>query len=91
MEAHTDVITGLQLLPSGELVSGSKDKTIKVWDPKIWTCLKTLEEGSPIISLQVQGYVLVSGLEAGNMRVWDLSGFNPAPAIEEKKGFGLRQ
>ena len=42
MSGHTKIITSLILLTENKLVSGSEDKTIKIWDIKNRQCLSTI-------------------------------------------------
>ena len=43
LRGHTSCLNCLQMLPTGQLASGSDDKTIKIWDTTTATCLKTLQ------------------------------------------------
>ena len=42
MSGHTKIITSIILLTENKLVSGSEDKTIKIWDIKNRQCLSTI-------------------------------------------------
>ena len=43
LQGHTDSVLCLQMLPLGQLASGSQDNNIKIWDTAAATCLKTLQ------------------------------------------------
>jgi WD40 repeat protein len=51
MPGHTDEIYSLTLLPNTNLVSVSKDNTLKVWDMDTYLCIKTLKHEGPVTSI----------------------------------------
>ena len=55
LKGHTsDILWSLDLLNDGQtLVSGSEDKTIKLWDWTTGECLNTIETGLKIWSLAI--------------------------------------
>ena len=63
-------------MPDGQrAVTGSFDKTVRVWDLKTGACLKTLmgHTGSVwSVSVTPDGRRAVSGSEDETVRVWDL-------------------
>ncbi len=72
---HTSRINGLTLLPNGQMLSCSSDKTLRIWDPNTGRCLKTLQghtEDVWCIAVLPNGQV-VSGSSDETLRVWDLS------------------
>ena len=62
-----------ELLPNGNLVSGSHDNTIKIWDLKENKCVKTLEEQNYVNCLCIlpNGH-LASGNSEGTIKIWNL-------------------
>jgi len=78
LEGHTGWIGGVCMTPDGRrAISGSYDKTIRVWDLGTGKCLKTLEGAAcPVHSLSItpDGRFAVSG--EGNyeysVRFWDI-------------------
>lgn len=55
-----------------KLVTGSFDKTVKIWDRKTYKCLRTLRgHNYPIQCLQFQDNMLVTGSLDNSIRVWD--------------------
>jgi len=74
LHEHDNPVRCLQPLPSGELVSGSEDKTIKIWDLQIGRCIKTLEghTGSVLCLQLLPSGELVSGSMDKTIKIWDL-------------------
>merc|ERR1711871_630785 len=71
LEEDTSLVNALTEC-SGQLVSGSWDSTIKVWDPATWTCENTLREHTRgVNALTVCSGRLVSGSGDSTIKVWD--------------------
>lgn len=73
MKGHDYRITCAAVLPDGRVVSGSWDRTMRVWDPDTGCCLKTLTGHSnwvSCVSVLPDGRV-VSGSDDKTLRVWD--------------------
>jgi WD40 repeat protein len=72
MTGHTDMVLCLVVSPYGQLLSGSVDKSIKVWDVKTWTCERTLTDHTgSIFDLKTYGTKVVSGSFDHTIRVWN--------------------
>jgi WD40 repeat protein len=74
LEEHSNSVQCVAALPSSEVVSGSWDKTLKVWDVKTGKCLKSLEgHGAWVYCVTVlpSGEV-VSGSSDNTLKVWDV-------------------
>jgi WD40 repeat protein len=73
---HTGSVTCLALAPAGGwIVSGSEDKTIKVWDAAAGVCVSTLSGHDGIVtamSVSSDGKLLATGSTDGRVGVWDL-------------------
>ena len=71
---HSDEISSLLYLPNGKLLSGSKDKTIRVWDIKEQICEKVLKgSNGKIISLtQLIDGSVISSCSDGSINMWDI-------------------
>jgi hypothetical protein len=67
--------------PDGRsLVSGSYDKTLKIWDPKTGTQLRTLEgHSSPVVAVAFSGdgRFIVSGGEDASAKLWSPDNTQP--------------
>lgn len=77
IEGHTDHVCGLVMTPdSKQVVSGSLDKTIKVWDLSSGELLYTMKENSGrvgALAMAPDGQQVISGHPDGTVKVWDLS------------------
>lgn len=73
--AHGSSVTCLRFTENGTtLVSGSFDKTIKMWDLK-GNCLITLLEHSRYINcIAINSMILASGSNDRSVMIWDLTG-----------------
>ena len=63
----------LALLNDGKLVSGSYDKTIRIWDTKRnYECVKTYEETEGVYSLLFtkKKDKLILGLDDGSIKIY---------------------
>ncbi|KAK4704242.1 F-box and WD-40 domain protein 1/11, partial [Phenoliferia sp. Uapishka_3] len=74
LKGHTDSVYCLQF-DQYKVISGSRDRSIRVWDLATNTCVKTLKghQGS-ILCLQYDDRVLISGSSDCRIVVWDLVG-----------------
>ncbi len=72
LTGHTDSINSLAVLPDGLLVSGSLDKTIRIWSPKSGEAIKILTGHTNwICSLAVLlDGSLASGSFDRTIRIW---------------------
>jgi WD40 repeat protein len=76
LEGHTDLLESLLVLNDETLVSGSADKTIKVWDINTGRELHTLTGHSECINLlwiSFDNATLVSGSIDGQIKLWDIA------------------
>ena len=74
---HTGPVMSIALSPDGRyLVSGSRDKTIKLWELSSGRELRTFTGHTYVVSsvaLSPDGRYLVSGSYDGTVRLWDVS------------------
>eukprot|EP00755_Sulcionema_specki_P010903 Sspe_Gene.47686::Locus_24438_Transcript_2_3_Confidence_0.286_Length_3554::g.47686::m.47686 len=76
IEAHTDAVWALKLMPDGKLVSGSSDSTIKIWDDPVGRaeCLRVLTgHQGQVRNLHIHGSLMFSCSKDGTVAVWNLS------------------
>ena len=81
LTGHTGYVWSLAISQGGQLISGSSDKSIKVWDIRSGECLKTLKgHTSSVLSLAITNEgLLMSGSEDRSILIWEkgsLSSFN---------------
>jgi Tol biopolymer transport system component len=74
---HSGFVTMVSFSPDGKrIVSGSNDKTIKVWDAQTGQETLTLEGHEyavTMVSFSPDGKRIVSGGEGGTVKVWNIS------------------
>ena len=75
LEGHSSCVWRFQELESGELISCSHDHSIKIWDLKKGSCLKTLIGHTKFVtSIRIirQNSTLLSCSEDGTIKTWNL-------------------
>jgi WD40 repeat protein/sterol desaturase/sphingolipid hydroxylase (fatty acid hydroxylase superfamily) len=74
---HADLVCTVALSPDGErVVSGSFDRSVKVWNATTGLAVQTLTgHDGPVSSVAISsdGRTIVSGSQDGTVRVWDLA------------------
>ncbi|NEP45495.1 MAG: hypothetical protein F6K35_42280, partial [Okeania sp. SIO2H7] len=77
LTGHTDWVTAVALTPDGtKAVSGSRDKTLKIWDLATGKELATLTGHTykvTAVALTPDGTKAVSGSEDKTLKIWDLA------------------
>jgi len=77
LQGHTDIVRSVALTPDGrQAVTGSSDRTVRVWDLASGECLRTLEghtAGVSSVALTPDGRQAVTGSGDRTVRVWDLN------------------
>ena len=76
LSGHSESVNAIAISPDGEtLVSGSYDKTIKIWNLKTGELFKTLLEHKETITsvaITADGETLASGSFDNTVKIWDL-------------------
>ena len=72
---HTDYVFGVAFSPDGQrIVSGSLDKTVRVWDAatgKEMLTLKGHRDGVESVAFSPDGQWILSGSSGGTVKMWD--------------------
>ena len=88
-EAHLGKDKSSDIFGNAEfLLIGTSTGSVKVWDRRDWSFIKTLESGTsaPITAMWANEFYLVTGTEQGRVDVWDLkTGFHVG-SVEPCKG-----
>ena len=75
IDAHTDAVWSLRLTADGQLISGSSDSTIKVWDNPVGNteCIRVLTgHYGQVRNLLTYGNILFSCSKDGTVAAWDM-------------------
>ncbi|KAK4057440.1 60S ribosomal subunit assembly or modification protein [Microbotryomycetes sp. JL221] len=85
--SHQDAVTSLSFAPgTTTFVTGSADKTLKVWDYRTGSCVKTLLGPRDVIhacSVSKDGQLVISGSEDGMVRVFKPYQDKPDPLAQD--------
>jgi WD40 repeat protein len=72
LKGHTNYVLSV-FAKDNMIISGSYDKTIKIWDIDTGSCLKTLEGHTySVRSVYVKDNLIVSGSWDNTIKIWDI-------------------
>lgn len=90
LELHRAAVNAVAISPNGQLVvSGSSDKTLRIWNPVTGRSLHTLEGHTAAINavaISPDGQLIVSGSSDKTLRVWDLESLTVMQLLKGHKG-----
>jgi hypothetical protein len=75
MRGHTGKVNCCAVTHDGEIVSGSEDNTVRIWQPHGGLCLETLDAGSPVLC--VTTFTMSSSVHINDERIVLRSGMLP--------------
>ena len=74
LEEHSSVVNSVAYSPDGtKIISGSSDKTVKIWNANTGECLQTLEghtEWVRSVAYSPDGTRIVSGSGDSTVKIW---------------------
>ncbi len=77
LKGHKSDVTSVSYSPDGKYIaSGSRDKTIKLWDVNTGNCIKTFSGhtyGVMSVSYSPDGKYLASGARDNTIKIWDVN------------------
>ncbi|XP_068599103.1 twinfilin-2-like [Brachionichthys hirsutus] len=78
---HTAKVIALSMSPVDDtFISGSLDKTIRIWDLRSENCQGlTNPLGKPVCSFDPEGLIFAAGVESQAIKLYDLRGFEKGP------------
>jgi WD40 repeat protein len=90
LEGHTDFVNAVAVTPDGQrAVSGSDDRTLKVWNLASGQLLRSLEGHTSrvnAVALTPDGQQVVSGSDDHTVKVWDLASGQLLRSLERQTG-----
>lgn len=73
LNGHLGPVQSIYYTTSGDLATGSTDKTVKVWDLATGTAKKTLNQEAPVTAItQTREGRLITGDSGKNFKIWSL-------------------
>ncbi|KAJ3162907.1 Mitochondrial fission protein [Geranomyces variabilis] len=84
---HTDSVECLDFdMPFGTLVSGSADKSLRVWDLSSHRCAALLQGHTGWVrTVQIKDQTVMSGSGDHTIRQWNLANLPPLPPVTSKR------
>ena len=74
LEGHIDEVNCISVLPDGRIISGSYDKTLKIWNPSTGNCDHTFighTDAVRCIAILPNGRI-ISGSSDKTLKIWNL-------------------
>lgn len=88
---HNEAIRCVHYCPSVNLIiTGSWDKYVKLWDPRIPTCVGAYEQPDKVYTLDTVDDKLVVGTANRKIRIWNLSNMNMPESRESSLKYQTR-
>ncbi len=93
LKGHTDAVTSVAFLPDGNhIVSGSRDRTIKLWSCKGHEIRTFRGHNDQVTSVAISsdGKHILSGSSDDSIKLWDISSGKEAVKFEKKHADDIR-
>ena len=74
-EGHTGFVSAVAVLQDGRAISGSTDRTIRLWDLETGSCLRTIYGHAARVggvAVLPDGHRAISGSDDKTLRIWDI-------------------
>lgn len=68
---HSGLVTAVDVMADGRVVTGASDNTIRVWDPEIGASEPPLKTDEWVWSISAKDHVVVAGIDDGSLVVWN--------------------
>jgi U3 small nucleolar RNA-associated protein 13 len=95
LDSHVSVVRGLDFsAEQGALISGSRDRTVIVWDALSWQprrvmpILEVIESAGFVWDEQLKGELIYTGGENGRLRLWSIETGREVTGEQDKGGEG---
>lgn len=80
---HTKKVTSLNISPIDDtFISGSMDKTLRIWDLRSPNCQGVMHlQGRPVSAFDPEGLIFAAGVNSESIKLYDLRSFDKGPFV----------
>jgi WD40 repeat protein len=73
LHGHKQLIVSVAELPEGDIISGSYDKTIRLWSKTYYECSKVIDVQDIVYSFEVFGHCYMVSSSDNTLKIWDIN------------------